>query len=175
MKDKHESSLQKHENSWSKNKDLPYYKYVARPIYELCGGSQYPLFSVPATFISMDVIFHKILPYIFWRLFCYEDNQEKKDHTFYLILLFIISTLFWAGLSIPVALQKYNKIKNDSSLPQPEAVLAASSGSTAMMLREMPSGPHSESELTQREKRTLASTSHDGLNTHDRLMSALMA
>lgn len=163
MNDKHESSLQKYENAWSNNKDLPHYKYAARPIYKLCGGDKYPLFSVPATFICMDAIFHKLLPYMLWSLFPAEDkdSEQKNDHIFYLTLLSISSTLVWAGLSIPVAIQKYNKNQNNSSLPDPEAAPVASGGSTAMMLREMPSSPHSESEEKQVEARALVSVSPD--------------
>lgn len=95
-------------------KSLPQYKYIARPTYKVCGGSEYPLFSVPMSFATTDLVMHRVVPEVTFLLISSENRTLlKQNWSIYMKNRFFhtghrIGFAFWMLLSIPVALHKYS-------------------------------------------------------------------
>lgn len=104
-------------------KNLPQYRYIARPIYKAAGGRDNPLFSVPVTFAATDIIMHKLLQESLVLLFIKDNWQTfKLNPTLYLKNELLknrvhrYTFVFWTALSIPVAWYKHIENKNRSKL-----------------------------------------------------------
>lgn len=115
---------EKLETGFSNLKHLPQYKYIARPVYKAMGGSEKPLVSVPASFITTDVIMHRLLPYTSVNAAFIAGFKETRIEFSSKPKSFIknalkealkcrfgnIFSVSWALLSIPVALHKFDKL-----------------------------------------------------------------
>ncbi len=111
-----EEMCQEWEAFWRLSADAPHYKWLIRPVYKLLGGNRYPLFSVPATFLASDILFHA-LPSIILAMI----NEEEIHPYFHLMC-----SMLWVSLSIPIALHKYNKNKaNEMSEDNKQSVVFA--------------------------------------------------
>lgn len=78
-------------------KNFPQYKYVSRPLYKKLRENQVPpLVAVPATFLTMDFLFHQMPSNLFVSL------MTKKMRFHYIKL----TGLFFFAASIPVAINK---------------------------------------------------------------------
>lgn len=104
--------IQKYENLFGKNrKNMIHYKYVGRPVYKLLGGSSNPLLSVPASFITMDYLFHQ-LPIHFYK----QMKSQNGDFSFRKCIEPNLAwTVLWANLSLPIAFKKFYNLKHSNS------------------------------------------------------------
>ena len=88
---------------------LPQYKYVAKPTYLAFGGKNNPLASVPAAFAATDYLCHQVLPGCAIVLF--SKGKIRPQNIASIFKPNYIRTGLWTSLSIPVAINKYNRIK----------------------------------------------------------------
>lgn len=104
-----DQALEGYVNFFKNIQHVPHYKYVIRPLYRWLGGNNNPLFSVPATFIISDYLFHQLVENFTKDI----RNGELSPAT--LFKLNIPVAVFWASASIPVAYYKYVHRNNRAS------------------------------------------------------------
>lgn len=104
------SYINSYEQMWSSYKNIPHYRYLARPMYKFFGGNDAPLVSVPLTFVLMDYICHQLPSNAFDYLISESNDIPLKDFFKPILLM----SLIWLLLSIPVALNKEFKRCNQN-------------------------------------------------------------
>lgn len=86
---------------WKRLKDLPHYKYLARPVYKFVAARTNPIVATAVSFFVTDLIMHQLLPQVAATILV-------KPPT-WTISWSPSSSLVWISLALPVMYAKYKQ------------------------------------------------------------------